>query len=85
MTPDPALEPSTTNGHTPPTVVPKDSGLPCGGVLIIDLKPAPLSMLISKTAALVHAEGERWIGLLSALQIERGRRLENGRKRPREG
>ena len=80
----PALEP-TSNGHTPPTVVPKDAGLPCGGVLIGDLKPAQLAMLVSKVATLVHAEGERWIGLLSALQIERGRRLENGGKRPREG
>jgi hypothetical protein len=77
------LEP-TRNGHAPPpTVVPKDSGLPCGGVLIGDLKPAQLAMLVSKTAALVHAEGEAWIGLLGALQVERARRLEKGRKRPR--
>jgi hypothetical protein len=71
------------NGHTPPTIVPKDSGLPCGGVLIGDLKPAQLAMLVSKTAALVHAEGERWVPLLGALQVERARRLEKGRKLPR--
>jgi hypothetical protein len=69
-----------TNGHTPPLVVPKDAGLPCGGVPIVDLKPAQLAMLISKVAALVHDQGERWIGLLASLQSERSRRLERGRK-----
>jgi hypothetical protein len=73
------------NGHTPLTIIPKDSGLPCGGVLIGDLKPAQLAMLVSKTAALVHAEGEGWVPLLAALQVERGTRLERGRKPPREG
>jgi hypothetical protein len=83
MTQDPDLETATTNGHAPPMVIPKDAGLPCGGVVIADLKPAQLAMLVSKTAALVHAEGEAWIGLLGALQVERARRLEKGRKRPR--
>ena len=89
MTPDPALEPSTptptTNGHAPPLVVPTDAGLPCGRVAIVALKPAQLAMLIGKVARLVHDQGEAWIGLLAALQGERARRLERGRKPIRPG
>jgi hypothetical protein len=78
MTSDPEEPP--TNGHAPPTVVPKGGGLPCAGVAIADLKPAQLAMLVSKVARLVHDEGERWVPLLAALQAERARRLERGRK-----
>jgi hypothetical protein len=81
-----APEVPPTNGDAPPpTTVPTDAGLPCGGVAIEALKPAQLAMLISKTAALAHAEGEAWMPLLGALQIERARRLERERKSPREG
>jgi hypothetical protein len=69
-----------TNGHTPPVVIPRDAELPCGGQVIADLKPAPLAMLISKTARLVHDQGEAWVPLLGALQVERARRLERGRQ-----
>ena len=75
----------TTNGHAPPVAIPADAGLPCGGQLISDLKPPALMMLVSKTATLVHAEGERWVPLLGALQTERARRLERGRKPRGEG
>jgi hypothetical protein len=50
-----------------PPRVPPDSGLPCGGQRIKDLKPAALSMLINRAAALVRTEGERWVVLLHAL------------------
>ena len=76
-----APEAPSPNGHAPPPVtIPKDAGLPCGGVAIADLKPAQLAMLVSKVARLVHDEGERWVPLLAALQAERARRLERGRK-----
>jgi hypothetical protein len=77
----PAPETPTTNGHAlPPTVVPKDAGLPCGGQLLVDLKPAPLSMLIGKVGRLAEAQGGRWTVLLAALQAERTARLDRGRK-----
>jgi hypothetical protein len=83
MTPNPALEPSTSNGHPPPPmVIPKAGSLPCGGQAIDELKPAQLAMLVAKTAALVHAEGERWVPLLAALQAERAGHLARGRKTP---
>jgi hypothetical protein len=63
-----------------PTTIPKDAGLPCAGVAIADLKPAQLAMLVSKTARLVHDEGERWVPLLASLQAERAARLARGRK-----
>jgi hypothetical protein len=83
----PLADPSA-NGAVPangtvvpsPTTIPKDAGLPCGGVLIGDLKPAQLAMLVSKTARLVHDEGERWVPLLASLQAERAARLARGRK-----
>ena len=53
--------------------------LPCGGALIGDLRPAQLALLLGKVAALVHAEGARWIPLLAALQAERATRLDRGR------
>jgi hypothetical protein len=89
MVPDPALQPvtptPTSNGHTPPVAIPADAGLPCGGVVIADLKPAQLAMLISKVARLVHDQGEAWVSLLGALQVERARRLERARKPSRPG
>jgi hypothetical protein len=78
---EPSGENSPPNGDTPPlTVVPPDAGLPCGGQAISALKPAALSMLISKVARLLHDEGERWVTLLHALQAERAARLDRGRK-----
>jgi hypothetical protein len=76
----PTAPAARTNGHTPPLVVPKDAGLPCGGQAISTLKPAQLAMLVSKTARLVHDEGDRWVPLLHALQAERAGRLARGRK-----
>jgi hypothetical protein len=63
--------------------IPKDAGLPYGGQLIADLKPAQLAMLVSKVARLVHDDGEHWVSLLAALQAKRAARLEKGRKVPR--
>jgi hypothetical protein len=82
--PQPVGEPgdtTPTNGHAPPPVaIPTDAGLPCAGQVIVDLKPAALSMLIGKVAALVHAEGDRWVPLLGALQAERQARLARGQR-----
>jgi hypothetical protein len=78
-----------TNGAVPgneaaasfPTTIPTDAGLPCGGQRISDLKPASLSMVLNKVAALMHgAERDRWVPLLAALQSERAARLAKGRK-----
>jgi len=68
------------NGDARPTTIPPDSGLPCAGQVIVDLKPASLSMLINKVARLLQDEGERWVALLHALERERNARLERGRK-----
>jgi hypothetical protein len=81
-TPEAGAPEPPTNGHAPPVAIPTDAGLPCGGQVIADLKPAQLAMLVSKVATLAHAEGERWGPLLGALQSERGKRLERGRKLP---
>ena len=71
-----------TNGDPRPTTIPLAGGLPCGGEPIATLKPGALSMLRSKVASLVHAEGDRWVPLLSALQREKARRQEPGRTVP---
>jgi hypothetical protein len=63
-----------------PTTIPTDAGLPCGGQAISALKPAQLAMLISKTARLVSDGADQWVPLLHALQAERARRLDRGRK-----
>jgi hypothetical protein len=65
-----------------PTTIPTDSGLPCGGQVIADLKSAQLAMLISKVARLLHDEGERWVALLHALERERNAKLAKGRQVP---
>jgi hypothetical protein len=49
-------------------------------VLIADLRPAQLALLLGKVARLVHDQGEAWVPLLGALQVERARRLERGRQ-----
>jgi hypothetical protein len=67
------------NGDPRPQTIPLDAGLPCGGLAIEALKPGQLAMLLSKPASLVHAEGDRWVPLLSALQREKARRQEPGR------
>jgi hypothetical protein len=66
---------------TSPTTIPADSGLPCAGQRIVDLKPASLSMLINKTARLLQDQGGRWVPLLHALQAERAGRLDRGQRR----
>jgi hypothetical protein len=48
-----------------------DAGLPRGGVLIADLRPAQLHMLIGKVAQLASERGMRLPRLLAALQAER--------------
>jgi hypothetical protein len=63
-----------------PTVIP--AGLPCRGSLIVDLKPAQLSLLLGKLAHVAEAKGGAWAALLTALQTERQTRLAKGRKRP---
>lgn len=70
--------PPVTNGDPRPRTIPLDTGLPCGGLSIEALKPGQLSMLLSKTASLVHADGDTWVPLLAALQAERARRLAPG-------
>jgi hypothetical protein len=77
-----AMPENSPNGAAPPTTIPENSGIPCGGQEIRTLKPAALAMVLSKVAALAHAEGERWAGLLHALQQERQVRVERGTKRP---
>jgi hypothetical protein len=66
--------------RSPPTVVPTNAGLPCGGQAISALKPAQLAMLVSKVARLVHDDGDRWVLLLAALQAERASRLARGQR-----
>jgi len=71
-----------SNGDTPPpTTIPSDADLPCGGQAIRTLKPAQLAMLISKVARLVQDQGGRWVPLLHALQSERAGRLDRGQRR----
>jgi len=61
-----------------PTVVP--AGCPCAGQAIAALKPAALSMVLSKVASLVHDQGDQWLPLLHALNRERAARIERGRR-----
>jgi hypothetical protein len=76
--PAPAAPP--TNGHTPPAAIPREGGLPCGGMAILALTPAQLAMLVSKVARLVSDGADQWVPLLYALQSERASRLEAGRQ-----
>jgi hypothetical protein len=76
---NPTGEPPVHGEPPLPAVIP--AGLPCAGQKIAQLKPAQLAMVVSKVATLAHAEGERWAGLLHALQLERARRVEAGRQR----
>jgi hypothetical protein len=78
----PDFAPPTDQAPAPLTI---PTGFPSAVVRITDLKPGVLPMLIAKTAALVHAEGEAWVPLLGALQSERATRLERGRKAARPG
>jgi hypothetical protein len=75
--PEPEV-PDCTGLVPPPDRVPTDAGLPCKGQLIVDLRPASLSMLINKVKALAEAQGGQWEVLLTALTMERERRLANG-------
>jgi hypothetical protein len=74
---------SPVNGDgPPPTTIPVEAGLPCGGALIVDLQPAALSMLIARVAQL-QAKGGAWPALLHALEAERAAQVAKGsRKRP---
>lgn len=71
----PATGQNSSNGDERPTTIPLAGGLPCGGQAIATLKPGALSMLRSKVATLIHAEGDRWVPLLAALEAERQRRM----------
>jgi hypothetical protein len=71
----------TPNGHTIPTCIPADGDLPCRGQEIAALTPAQLAMLLSKVARRVQDGADDWVPLLHALQAERGKRLEAGRRR----
>jgi hypothetical protein len=67
-----------------PVTIPK--GWPSGGVAIADLKPSSLAMLLGKVGQLMHTKDrDAWVGLLAALQAERGKRMAQGRQPPREG
>jgi hypothetical protein len=81
MVGDPQEAPQRPNGDERPTTIPLAGGLPCGGKAIATLKPGALSMLRSKVASLIHAEGDQWVPLLSALEAERQRRLAPGHVR----
>jgi hypothetical protein len=75
------LPEGSPNGHAlPPATIPQ--GLPCAGMLLVDLKPAQLSLLIGKLAHLAEVNGGAWITLLQALRDERAARLAKGRQRP---
>jgi hypothetical protein len=74
----PTIE-NASNGDARPQTIPLDAGVPCGGVAIDTLKPGQLSMVLSKVASLVHAQGDTFVPLLAALQREKARRQEPGR------
>jgi hypothetical protein len=80
ITSDPERETPPTNGHTPPVAIPTDASLPCGGALIADLTPPQLHMLVSKVGFRMLAE-PAYAPLFAALQAERARRLERGRRK----
>ena len=57
-TPDAQAKGAEADGEPPPVAIP--AGLPCSGVLLVDLKPAQLVMLIGKVEALAQAKGGAW-------------------------
>jgi hypothetical protein len=61
----------------PPTIPP---GLPCAGALVVDLRPAQLSLLLGKVDRLAAAQGGRWRALLEALVAERQARVAKGQR-----
>jgi hypothetical protein len=77
--------PDCTGLVPPPDRVPAEADLPCKGQLIVDLRPAQLSLLIGKVGRLAEQHGGQWEILLAALEAERERRMDKGRKAPREG
>jgi hypothetical protein len=64
----------------PPTTIPADAGLPCGGQGIPTLKPAQLAMLLAKVKTLAETKGGQWQVLLTALEAERATRITRGRR-----
>jgi hypothetical protein len=71
---------AASNGTALPTSIPADGNLPCRGMEIATLKPPQLVMLLARVANLLHAGQHEWTPLLAALQWERQRRLEAGRR-----
>ena len=75
--------PTAAHGGTaPPTMIPTDAGLPCGGQGIATLKPAQLAMLLGKVTRLADEKGGQWQTLRAALQAERQTRITRGQRRP---
>jgi hypothetical protein len=75
-----AGEPTGNGDGPPPTTIPLEAGLPCGGQGIDRLKPAQLAMLVGKVGRLAEEKGGRWSTLLEALEAERTARLGRGRR-----
>jgi hypothetical protein len=74
--------PTVAHGETvPPTMIPPDAGLPCGGQGNATLKPAQLAMLLGKVTRLAEAKGGPWEVLRQALQAERADRITRGQRR----
>jgi hypothetical protein len=76
----------STNGQAPviiadvlPTSIPTDLKLPCGGALIVDLRPAQLALLIGKVGLRAMAD-KSLESLHVALLAERARRFEQGQR-----
>lgn len=68
------------NGAAPlPMSIPEGHKLPCAGQLIVDLTPAQLHMLVGKVGLRMLAE-PTFAPLQAALQAERGKRLEAGKR-----
>jgi hypothetical protein len=67
-----------------PTSIPAGLQLPCAEALIVDLRPPQLSLLIGKVGLKALAD-KSLEPLHVALLAERARRVEQGRKAPREG
>lgn len=74
--------PAPSNGDgPPPTVIPAEAGLPCGGQGIDQLTPPQLAMLLGKVERLAEERGGQWAALLAALQAERAARVARGQRR----
>jgi hypothetical protein len=75
----------STNGDAPlPTRIPTGDNWPCAGHEIAQLKPAQLHLVLAKAGFRAHAD-TTLMPLLAALQIERAKRIEQGKRRNGEG